>query len=115
MTRAQWVVNVREAVIAGAATAMGTPETGLSMAMSRPTGELMVRLDFSAQALRPDFIQVTVGYHYPTAAALTDAALNDAIQAAKRQMAPEYEVIGNVERITGGAIVLFIIVERNRE
>jgi len=111
MTRAQWVENVSQAVIAGLATAMGNPETGLSMATTTPVGELIVRPNFSGDGKKPDFILVTVGYSHPTSALLTDAALNDAIQESKRQMEPEYEVSGWVERIQDRAAVFFVITE----
>ena len=114
MTRAQWVENVRRAVIAGVARAMGSPETALAMATTTPTGVLFVKPDFSGEGRKPDFIQVTVGYRYPKSALLTDSALNDAVQASKKQMEPEYEVIGNVERIQGEVAIFFIITEKKR-
>ncbi len=112
MTRAQWVEYVRRAIVAGVAKAMGSPETGLAIATTTPAAQLIVRPDFSGEGQKPDFIQVTVGYRYPRSALLTDSALNDAIQASKRQMEPEYEVIGDVERIQGGVAIFFIITEK---
>lgn len=73
------------------------------MAMSTAEGDiLMVRPSYGEDKQNPEFIQVTVGYHDPRSALLTDAALNKTIQAAQAQMKPEYDVMGTVERITGG-------------
>ncbi len=110
MTKDEWIANLHQAVAAGAATPMGTPETGLGMAMNTPDGDLLVvRPIYSENEQTPDFIQVTVGYRYPRSTFLTDAALEDAIQAAKAQMMPDYDVTGSVEEMIGGISVFFII------
>ena len=114
MTRIQWVENVRRLVISGVTKAMGSPETGLAMATTTPTGQLMVRPDYSGEGRKPYLVQVMIGYRYPMSALLTDSALNDAIQASKRQMEPEYDVIGNVERIRGEVAIFFIITEKKQ-
>lgn len=114
MTRSEWVENVQRAVTAGAARAMGRPESGgVTMVMTSQAGELFVRPDYSDEGT-PDFLIVTVGYRSPTVEPLTDAALNDAIERAKRQMEPEYEVTGRVERLEGSLAIFFTITEKNR-
>lgn len=113
MTRAEWVENVRRAVMAGAAKATGSPDSGgVTMHTSNQTGHLSVRPDYSDDG-RPDFILVTVGYRAPTAGLLSDAALDEAIEQAEKQMAPEYEVMGTVERLDGGVAIFFTIMERD--
>lgn len=113
MTKEQWHANVRQAVAAGMARSMGTSETGFGMAMSTPEGDLlMVRPDYSKNEQKPYFIQVTIGYRDPRAEHLTDSALKDAIETAKAQMEPEYDVFGRVERIQGGVSTFFIITEK---
>ena len=114
MTRSEWTENVRQAVMAGAATATGIPESGATMATTTPTGYLFVKPDYSDEG-RPHFIQVTVGYRSPTAELLSDAMLNDVIDHATRQMDPEYEVIGRVERLEGGAAIFFILTEKDQQ
>ena len=114
MTRAEWAENVRRAVATGAARATGKSESGgVTMVTTTQAGELFVRPDYSDEG-RPDFILVTVGYRSPPAELLSDASLNDAIELAKRQMEPEYEVTGRVERLEAGAAVFFTIMEKDR-
>jgi hypothetical protein len=114
MTRAEWVENVRQAVMAGAARATGKPESGgVTMVTTTQAAELFVRPDYSDEG-RPDFILLTVGFRSPTAERLSDAALDDAINLAARQMEPEYEVTGRAERLEGGAAVFFTIMEKDR-
>ena len=116
MTKDQWYSNVHEAAAAGAAEAVGTPETGLGMAMSSPGGDLLiVKPNYGDNPQKPDFIQVTVGYREPTAAFLTDPGLEDVVEAARAQMGPEYDVIGNIERISSGLAMFFVITEKRPE
>jgi hypothetical protein len=85
------------------------------MAMTTAEGDLLiVRPSYGADKQNPEFIQVTVGYRDPRSALITDAALDEAIQAAQAQMKPEYDVMGNVEQITGGVSIFFIITESKR-
>jgi hypothetical protein len=113
MSREQWLANVRQAVAAGAVKSMGSPEMGIGMAMSTPEGDLlMVRPSYEDNNQRPDFIQVTVGYRNPRAVLLTDSVLQDAIRTAQQQMKPDYEVIGNVERLPRAVSVFFTIFEK---
>src|SRR3546814_10573040 len=58
MTKNQWHSNVYQAVSAGMARPMGTPETGYGMAMNTPDGDLLVvKPVYSKNELTPDFIQ----------------------------------------------------------
>lgn len=115
LTKQQWLQEVRAAVAAG--SAMQTPTTSPFIGMSHrtPDGDLLtVRLDYSQGDARPSFIQVVVGYPPARAGIVTDRALQDAIAAAQRQMAPEFEVIGNADRIGGGVGLFFMILDRRR-
>lgn len=112
-TKEQWLARVQSTVAAGMARPMGDPETVFGMVVNTPEGDLlMVMPSYGKNEQKPDFIQVSVGYRYPRAALLTDSVLKEAIQAAKVQMEPEYDVIGNFERIRGGLSVFFIIAEK---
>lgn len=112
-TKEQWLARVRLTVAAGMARPMGAPETGFGMAVTTPEGDLLiVRPSYGMNEQKPDFIQVTVGYRHPRGALLTDSLLKEAIQTAKAQMEPEYDVIGNFERIRGGLSVFFFITEK---
>ena len=110
LTKDQWQLNVQQAVAAGAARAMGSPETGFSMVMATQAGDiLIVRPNYSQSTMSPDFLQMTVIYEGARAAVFTDAAIADAIDTASDQMSPEFTVIGNSERIEGSLVVFFII------
>ena len=112
MTENQWLANVQGAVASGMAKPIGTPESGVGMAMSTAEGDiLMVGPSYGEDKQNPEFIQVTVGYRDPRSALFTDTALDETIQAAQSQMQPEYDVMANVERITGGVSIFFIITE----
>jgi hypothetical protein len=58
-------------------------------------------------------VQVTVAY--PPGGPIppfTEALAAEAIAPAQQQMAPEFDVIGNMERVLGGLAFFFIISER---
>ena len=116
LTKEQWLKNVRDAVAAGAATQTDRqPSPMVGMSTTTPEGDLLtVLLDYSNGDRRPVFIQVVVGYRPNRAALFTDQMLRDAIAAAQRQMAPEFEVHGNAERIEGGVGVFFSILDRRQ-
>ena len=114
LTKEQWLQNVRDAVAAGAATETDRQPSRMP-GMSTTTSEgglLTVRLDYSNGDRRPVFIQVAVGYRPNRAARFTDQTLRDLIAAAQLQMAPEFEVQGNAERIEGGVGIFFHIIDR---
>src|SRR3546814_358645 len=95
MTKNQWHSNVYQAVSAGMARPMGTPETGYGMAMNTPDGDLLVvKPVYSKNELTPDFIQVTVGYRYPRSAHFTEEVLEAAIGTAKTQVRHDDNVTG---------------------
>jgi len=114
LTKEQWLRNVRDAVATGGATqTYRHPSPMVGMAMTTPEGDLLtVNLDYSKGDSRPVFIQVIVGYRPDRAARFTDQMVLDAIAAAQRQMAPEFEVHGNSERIEGGLGIFFAILDR---
>ncbi len=115
MSRDEWLENVRQAAAAGVAKATGSTDTGVTMTMlTSSTSQLMVRPDYSGAGRTPDFVQVTVAYSPPIPRELTDKALSEAIVAAKVQMAPEFDVMGNVERIGGGVAIFFVLTARPR-
>jgi hypothetical protein len=110
MTKEQWVLNVQQAVVAGAAKAMGSPETELSMVMHTTDGDLLiVRPNYVGNLQVPKFLQVMVGYQGQRAALLTESSIQDIIEVTQEQMAPDFRVIGNAEQAQGGIILSFII------
>jgi len=114
LTKEQWLRNVRDAVATGRATqTYREPSPIVGMATATPEGDLLtVNLDYSKGDSRPVFIQVIVGYRPNRAARFTDQMVRDAIAVAQRQMAPEFEVHGNAERIEGGLGIFFAILDR---
>jgi len=85
------------------------------MSTTTTDGDLLtVRLDYSKGDRKPVFIQVVVGYRPHRATQFSGGDLSELIAAAQRQMAPEFEVIGNAERIEGGLAIFFSIIETRR-
>ena len=115
LSRAEWESNLRAAVMAGAARAMSSPTEASTMVTEQSGGMiLMVRPLFQKDNLKPEALQVTVGYRSQLSRTLSDSALNDAIKLAKSQMSPEYTVIGNVSRSAGGIAIFFMIMENQK-
>lgn len=116
LSKSEWLQEVRSAVAAGSAvqTADQSPPI-IGMTTTTTEGDLLtVRLDYSGGNRKPRFIQVAVGYRRKTAGKLTDGQIREAIAAAQRQMAPEFEVQGNADRVQDGVGVFFIIVDKRR-
>jgi hypothetical protein len=116
LSRPQWLQEIRTAVAAGGVTETGGDPRIPGMSTTTPEGDLLtVRLDYSQGDRKPVFIQVVVGYRPPRAALLFPKGdLTEVIDAAKRQMAPEFQVIGSSERIEGGLGLFFTIIEAKR-
>ena len=112
MTRAQWISNVQAAASAGSARALGTPQD-ISMIMSKPDWDLVVKPGYRGNEPKPDIIQVTVAYRDPKVAEiLTDAVIGSLTQQAKKQLAPEFEVHANAERIQDRVVIFFLISQK---
>jgi hypothetical protein len=112
LTRSEWLQNVRSAVAAGSAMQTGDA-IGIGMTMQTKDGDLLtVRPDYSNGDGKPAFILVSVGYRAGRANRLTEQGLRDAIAAAKRQMAPEFDVHGDIERVAGGVALFFTILDQ---
>lgn len=116
MSQDEWLDYVRGFVEMDLATARGRPETGVTMWTVTPDGDMLgVMVSYDDAPAHPSFVQVSVGYRPPRAALLTDAVLAEAIRAASAEMAPEYEVIANFERLPIGLSVFFFINETRPE
>ena len=112
MTREQWILNVQAAASAGSAKAFGTPQD-ISMIMSKPDWDLIVKPNYRGNESRPDIIQVTVAYRDPKAAVIfTDTAISSLTQQAKKQLAPEFDVHANAERIQNRVVIFFLITQK---
>lgn len=112
MSRSQWTDHVRALVRAGQAQAVGDVEGGLRAVTQTPDGDILyVHPDYFEGDAKPAVIHVNVAYRPPRARLLTDEAIRTVILAAKREMAPEFHVIGHWERTTEGLAVLFSIME----
>ena len=84
--------------------------------MKTPEGYVITQPDYSRGNSRPAFLQVIVAY--PPGGAIppfTDEHAAEAIAHAQKQMAPEFDVTGNMERVQGGLAFFFIISERPKE
>ena len=92
----------------GVSKAMGKIDRGFGMVTAHPSGFMMVNPDFSEEAA-PDFIQVTVAYRKPFANNLSIEKLKELVTRAKLELAPEYNVMGDVEEHEGGKAIFFTI------
>ena len=115
LTKSQWLQEIRTAVAnVGAVATSGDPQMP-GMGITTPDGDIVtVRVDYSKGDRKPTFIQVVIGYRPQRAKLFTENTVKDALAAAQRQMAPEFEVVGNAERIEGGLAFFFHIMEKGR-
>jgi hypothetical protein len=111
MSRQQWEENVAAAVAARLATrAESSGFTG--MTMRTDTGFLSTRLDYSNGDQKPTTIQLAIGYRPEHAWLFTDERARSVIAEVERQMAPEFEVIGDANRPMGGWMFNFFIIKK---
>jgi len=121
MPRQQWQQNVASAVAAGKATATGFQSNIIGMRIAAPPdpygcgkGWITTRLDYRNGDARPAAVEVDVAWPPGEGPSLADSLAKEAIATVERQMAPEFEVIGNFERLAGGQAFFFIITETKR-
>lgn len=109
LSKDQWLQEVRQ--IAASGGARETPGDRIpGVSTITPEGDLLtVRLDYSEGDNRPAFIQVVVGYAPARAALFNDGTLRSLVDAATREMEPEFMVMGDARRIEGGLAFFFEI------
>lgn len=110
MSRHDWNSNVESAVKSGVAKATGEKQSGYVMHTFSPNWILSVGPSYS-NPQRPDFIQVTVGYREPIASELTSNELEKTIAKSQKELSPDYMVMGNVERLSGGVAIFYTIMD----
>lgn len=116
MSRTQWEANVARASAARQAKPFGTKDSGIGLATETPDGILIVRPIYTDNALRPGALQVSVGYRPGTAGSKrSDTDVGEILAAVKKQMSPEYSLIADFERISGGLTISFMIMEALRK
>ena len=108
MDQASWNMNVVQAAAMGLAKAIGNAATGMGMATTHERGFLLVTPSYSSPE-KPDSIQIMVGYQGEASTAMTDDNLHDVIEKAKIELAPEYDVTGDIDRFEDGAGVFFLV------
>ena len=82
------------------------------MAVRTDTGYLMTRLNYSKDDRKPEVIQLIIAYRPEYASRFTDEHIRSVIAEVERQMAPEFEVIGNADHPVGGLMFNFSITEK---
>lgn len=113
LTKQQWLDNVKAAVAAGAISATDRESLAPGMMTRTPEGDfLTVRVDYSKSDSKPTFIQVVVAYPPNRRPRITAEMLTGVVEAAQRQMAPEFNVHGSVEPIEGGVGIFFHIMDQ---
>jgi hypothetical protein len=114
MSRRQWEQNVLGAIITGSATATPSSNTGMmGMTIRAPHGLVSTRLDYARGDARPAAVHVVVTHtpsQYP--GPLTDELARELIATAQRQLAPEFDLTGEMERIQGAVVFFYTITER---
>ena len=110
MSRHDWNSNVERAVKSGVAKATGGKQSGYVMHTFTPNWILSVGPNYSNPE-RPDFVQVIVGYREPIASKMTSKSLNNTIEKAKSELSPDFKVTGDIERMKGGVMIFFTILE----
>ena len=115
MSKARWISNVQTSVAAGQAQAVGTAATGLGMATVTPDSYMIVQPDYLAGDGRPSVVHITIAYRDPkVSTVMKGAALNSAIEAARKQLAPEFDLLANSEQVQGRLVIHFFITPRGR-
>lgn len=116
MTRERWREKVRENVAAGTASALEAEETGVAMVTRSAAGNLLVIRPLYLRGLeRPDAVHVTVHYRGAAAAQFTDTMVEQALSAARRALAPEFELNDGIERSATQLLVVLEILEKMPE
>ena len=112
MSREQWEANLSAAIALGQAQPYESAEDVTGMLTEHFGGTIMiVRPLYDIGSPRPMAIQVIVGYQKPLSYALTDAGLAATIDSARRQLAPEFDVLAHVMRHEAVVVVIFVINE----
>jgi hypothetical protein len=116
LSSGEWLQEVQRAVAAGAAMQVPGDSRLIGMSTTTVEGDLLtVRLDYSQGEDKPAFIQVVVGYRPPRAGRFNEGTIRGAIATAKRQMAPEFDVMGNAETIEDGLAFFFTVARTHTE
>lgn len=113
MSRDQWQERVNDAVKGGFATPYSSSPTMTGMQVKAPGGYVITQLDYSHGATKPALIQIVVTYppgHGPSTYA--EARAKQVLADTRKQMAPEFDVVGKTQRIEGGLAFSFTIRER---
>jgi len=113
MSKRQWEENIRGAVANGMATRV--PGTPVGMKVMAPGAPVTTRLDYSRGDARPAAVHVLIEFPAGGAPPLTPSMDKEMLADTQKQMAPEYDVAGRVERLgAGGMTFYFVITERVR-
>jgi hypothetical protein len=107
MTRDVWNSSVIQEVAMGAARLTGKQETGLEMHTVSSTKTVTIKPDYRTPD-QPKYIMVTVRYTEKDIPRLV-SRMRNAISATQNELAPEMEVIGNVENIDEEIALVFAV------
>jgi len=108
-----WEENIRGAVASGMATRV--PGTPVGMKVMAPGAPVTTRLDYSRGDAKPAAAYVLVEFPAGGTPPFTPSMDKEMLADTQRQMAPEYDVAGTVERLgAGGMTFYFVITERVR-
>jgi hypothetical protein len=115
MSRQQWDGNISLLVAGGTAMRTYPEASGLvGMLMQTPETTVITRLDYSKGDAKPALAQMAFTLPADWSSLFTDAAAETTIAAIQRQLAPEFDVHGRMQRLRSGPTFFFIITERSR-
>jgi hypothetical protein len=112
MSRDQWQERVNDAVKGGFATPYSSSPTMTGMQVKAPGGYVITQLDYSRGETKPALVQIVVTYppgHGPST--YSEARAKQVLADTRKQMAPEFDVVGKTQRIEGGLAFSFTIRE----
>jgi len=113
MSKRQWEENIRGAVASGMATRV--PGTPVGMKVMAPGAPVTTRLDYSRGDAKPAAVYVLVEFPAGGAPPLTPSMDKEMLAETQKQMTPEYDVAGRVERLSEDRMTFyFVITERLR-
>lgn len=108
--RHQWSENVRRAAASGMAVPLrqGGPRS-VGMSVRAAGGAVSTLLRYDAGDARPTAVLFVMWYDTPDAQNLTDAFARRIVATVKRQLAPEFHVMGETDRLEQGVAFYFFI------
>ena len=115
-SKQKWYEKVRHAAASGMAKPLwqaGSRSVGMSV--PAPHGTVSTVLRYDIRDARPSAVLFAFAYASSPARTFTDSSVDEIIALVKRQMAPEFHVVGHTDRLRDGVGVFFFITQSKAE